>query len=92
MNLSQLKQKAFQDPEVKKAYDQLNEEFKLISSLIAMREQSGLTQDEIATRMGTKAPNISRLESGRSNPSIKTLVNYARACGFQLDLEFNKLA
>jgi len=53
-----------------------------------MREESGLTQDEVAERMGTKAPNISRLESGRSNPSLKTLVSYARACGFKLDLGF----
>ena len=42
-----------------------------------MREKSGLTQDEVAKKMGTKAPNISRLESGRSNPRIKTVMSYA---------------
>ena len=52
-------------------------EFELISSLISMREKSGLTQDEVAKKMGTKAPNISRLESGRSNPRIKTVMSYA---------------
>ncbi|MGF1873313.1 helix-turn-helix domain-containing protein [Photobacterium indicum] len=88
MSLSALKKNALQNPEVKKAYDDLGAEFELISSLITMREESGLTQDEVAERMGTKAPNISRLESGRSNPSLKTLVSYARACGFKLDLGF----
>ncbi|CAG22165.1 MULTISPECIES: helix-turn-helix domain-containing protein [Photobacterium] len=88
MSLSALKKNALQNPEVKKAYDDLGAEFELISSLITMREESGLTQDEVAERMGTKAPNISRLESGRSNPSLKTLVSYAQACGFKLDLGF----
>jgi DNA-binding XRE family transcriptional regulator len=88
MSLSKLKQKAFQNPEVKEAYDDLGAEFELISSLITMREQSGLTQDQVAEKMGTKPPNISRLESGRSNPSLKTLVSYAQACGFKLNLGF----
>lgn len=88
MSLSKLKKNAFQNPEVKEAYDDLGAEFELISSLITMREKSGLTQDQVAERMGTKSPNISRLESGRSNPSLKTLVSYAHACGFKLNLGF----
>tara|TARA_R110002050_G_scaffold236767_3_gene372647 strand:+ start:515 stop:790 length:276 start_codon:yes stop_codon:yes gene_type:complete len=88
MSLSKLKKKAFQKPEVKEAYNDLGTEFELISSLITMREQSGLTQDEVAEKMGTKSPNVSRLESGRSNPSLKTLVSYAHACGFKLNLAF----
>jgi len=88
MSLSALKQKALKNPEVKAAYDELGEEFELVSTLITMREKSGLTQDEVAKKMGTRAPNISRLESGRANPSLKTLVSYAHACGFKLDLGF----
>ncbi|EIZ1363935.1 helix-turn-helix transcriptional regulator [Vibrio vulnificus] len=91
MSLSALKQKAFENPEVKAEYDELGDEFELISTLITMREKSGLTQDQVAKKMGTRAPNISRLESGRTNPSLKTLVSYAHACGFKLDLGF-KLA
>lgn len=88
MSLSKLKKNAFQNVEVKKAYDDLSAEFELISSLITMREKSGLTQEQVAEKMGTKSPNISRLESGRSNPSLKTLVSYAQACGFKLNLGF----
>jgi len=88
MSLSKLKKNALQNIEVKKAYNDLHVEFELISSLITMREQSGLTQDQVAEKMGTKSPNISRLESGRSNPSLKTLISYAKACGFKLNLGF----
>ncbi|ANB97513.1 helix-turn-helix domain-containing protein [Vibrio parahaemolyticus] len=64
MSLLALKQKAFENPEVKAAYDELGDEFELISKLITMRETSGLTQDEVAKTMGKRALNISRLESG----------------------------
>lgn len=89
MSLSELKKKAFKDQAVKSEYDALSDEFALIDTLILMREKSGLTQVEVAERMGTKAPNISRIESGKANPSLKTLINYARACGFKLDLSFS---
>ena len=62
MSLSKLKKSAFQNVEVKKAHDDLGAEFELISSLVTMREKSGLTQDQIAEKMGTKSTNISRLE------------------------------
>lgn len=88
MSLTSLKERAFENKSVKDSYDELYEEFELISYLITMREQSGLTQSQIAEKMGTKSPNISRLESGRSNPSLKTLSNYAFACGFKLNLGF----
>lgn len=56
-------------------------------TLLSMRKKSGLTQDEIAKKMGTQKGNISRLERGNSNPSWKTLQNYAHACGFELSMK-----
>lgn len=88
MSLSSLKEKALSNTEVQKEYEALTDEFEVISKLISMRERSGLTQKEVAVRMGTKTPNVSRLESGRGNPSLKTLMKYANACGFKLDLGF----
>lgn len=84
MSIQNLKNKAFQNPEVKTEYDSLEAEFTLIDTLLSMRKKSGLTQDDIAKRMGTQKGNISRLERGSSNPSWKTLQNYAHACGFEL--------
>ena len=63
MSLSKLKKSAFQNVEVKKAHDDLEAEFELISSLITIRVKSGLTQDQVAEKMGTKSSNISCLES-----------------------------
>jgi DNA-binding XRE family transcriptional regulator len=84
MNVQNLKNKALQNSEVKAEYDLLETEFALIDTLLSMRRKSGLTQDEVAKRMGTQKGNISRLEKGSSNPSWKTLQNYAHACGFEL--------
>ncbi|PHM62156.1 helix-turn-helix domain-containing protein [Xenorhabdus ishibashii] len=88
--LQSLKAKALQNPEVKQAYDELNDEFELINTLLSMRTEAKLTQQQVAARMGTKESNISRLEKGKSNPTLSTLVNYAKACGFQLDFSYRR--
>ncbi|MBD2786520.1 helix-turn-helix transcriptional regulator [Xenorhabdus sp. DI] len=88
--LQALKAKALQNPDVKQAYDELNDEFELINTLLSMRTEAKLTQQQVADRMGTKESNISRLEKGRSNPTLSTLVNYAKACGFQLDFSYRR--
>ncbi len=92
MNLHILKTKALKNQEVKQAYDELESEFALIDVLLTMRQKSGLTQQEIAERMGTQKGNISRLEKGSGNPSWKTLEKYAHACGFDIMMRFKRLA
>jgi transcriptional regulator with XRE-family HTH domain len=87
MSLQSLKDRAFINPEVKAEYDLLDSEFALIGTLLSMRKKSGLTQDEIAKKMGTQKGNISRLEKGSSNPSWKTIQNYAHACGFEISMK-----
>ncbi len=91
MSIQNLKQKAFKNPEVKAEYEKLETEFELIDTLLAMRNKSGLTQNEIALRMGTQKSNISRLEKGNSNPRWKTIRNYAHACGFEVLMKFKIL-
>ncbi|MFV9472877.1 helix-turn-helix domain-containing protein [Advenella sp. RU8] len=86
MSLKKLKQRAFENSEVKQEYDKLTEEFALVDQLLSMRSKAGLTQEEVARRMQTQKSNISRLERGNSNPSWNTLVKYAHACGFELGL------
>lgn len=87
-NLQSLKKKALSNPKVKAEYEALEPEFKFIDTLLSMRESAGLTQLEVAERMGTKESNVSRLEKGTGNPTIKTLMKYAKACGCQLDFGF----
>ncbi|AOO81210.1 helix-turn-helix domain-containing protein [Bosea vaviloviae] len=72
------------DPEFKREYDALEEEFALLTSLIRARTKAGLTQEELAQRMGTTQSVIARLESGRGKPSTRTLERYARATGTKL--------
>ena len=88
MNIQKLKNTALQSPKVKAEYDLLETEFVLIDALLTMRKKSGLTQDEVAKKLGTQKSNISRLERGSSNPSWKTLQNYADACGFEISMKF----
>ncbi len=76
------------DPEYVKAYDALEEEFALAGALIGARAHAGLTQEELAERMGTSQSAIARLESGRSRPSTTTLAKLAKATGTKLRVSF----
>ncbi|MEK9499122.1 helix-turn-helix transcriptional regulator [Photorhabdus sp. P32] len=87
-SLKSLKSKALANPDVKAEYDALEPEFELINTLLRMRRAAGLTQNQVAQRMGTKEANISRLEKGNGNPTLKTLLNYAKACNCELHFGF----
>ncbi|OOY33917.1 helix-turn-helix domain-containing protein [Solemya velum gill symbiont] len=91
MSLRNLKQRALSNPAVKAEYDKLEDEFNLVDKLISMRSKAGLTQEQVAVRMGTQKSNISRLERGNGNPGWSTLVSYAHACGFELSVTTKKL-
>ena len=83
--------KALQRPGVKAAYDALEDEFALLDEVLKARKRTGLTQEQIAVRMGTKAPAVARIESGggskKHSPSINTLRRYAAAVGCKLKIE-----
>ena len=88
----QLKAKALENREVCKEYERINrEEFALLDMLLQARREAGLTQADVAARMGTKAPAIARMEralaSGKHSPSISTVRRYLEACGKHLRLE-----
>ena len=91
MSHSELKKKALRKKNVKLAYDALDPEFSLLRELLKARQKAGLSQAEIAERMGTKAPAVTRLESslssGKHSPSIATLKKYASALGCHLEIK-----
>ena len=74
-----LKAALLKDPKIKKVYDELEPEFALASMLIRKRIEKGLTQGELARKIGTKQSAISRLESGGYNPSFALLKKVAEA-------------
>jgi len=86
----ELTQKMLKNPEVKAEYDALEDEFSLFDELLRARMKAGLTQADVADRMGTKTPAIARLEAGGGNkqhsPSISTLRKYALAVGCHLEI------
>lgn len=80
--------KALARPGVKAAYDALEPEYRVIAELLRARQAAGLTQAQVAARMGTTNTVVARLEAAggkrRHSPSIATLQRYARACGKNL--------
>lgn len=82
--LADLKRRFLTDPHVRAEYDALEDEFALLTSLIKARTRAGLTQEELAARMGTTQSVVARLESGRGKPSTRTLERYAKATGTKL--------
>jgi len=87
----ELKAKALSDFQVKAEYDALATEFALIDELLTASNRAGLTQEEVAKRMGTAPPVVIRLESGdRSNKyslSLATLRQYAEALDCELEIK-----
>ena len=91
-NLKQFKARALARTDVKKAYDELAEEFAFLDEVLKARSESGLTQAEVAARVGTTQSAIARLESAESkhSPSIATLQKYAKALGYKVEVRLVK--
>lgn len=73
---------------VKREYDLLQPEFEAISKIIELRIKKDLSQKELAKRIFTKQPSVSRLERGLTNPSIYFLSKIAHALGKRLEINF----
>ena len=88
---AELKAKALESPAVKEEYERLNrEEFAILDEMLAARRAAGLSQAQVAERMGTKAPAVARLESalasGKHSPSLNTLRKYAAVLGKKIEV------
>ena len=81
--LEQLKTRVLANLEVRKEYDVMADEFGMVRELIAVRARMGLTQADVAQRMGTTQSVIARLESGKRAPSLRSVQRYAQAIGLR---------
>ena len=86
--ITDLHKKWMKEPNYRKAYEALEEEFALASAVIGARNRAGLTQQALARKMGTTQPVVARLESGRTRPSMRTLERLAGATGSRLLIRF----
>ena len=84
-------QDQLRDPEVKAEYDALEPEFSIMQAMIDARKSSGLTQKQLSERTGIAQADISRLESGNANPSLRTLQRLATGMGMRLKIEFQSI-
>ncbi|MBI4099590.1 helix-turn-helix transcriptional regulator [Candidatus Microgenomates bacterium] len=79
---------SLKNPKIKAEYDKLQPEFAVIRAVIDARMKKGLTQKQLAGKIGTKQSVISRLESGRGNPSLAFLKRLAQAFNTNLEIRF----
>ena len=83
----ELKSRALARTDVKAEYDRLDEEFALFHEFLKARTSAGITQAEVAKRIGTTQSAVARLESGKGkhSPSLATLQKYAQALGYRIE-------
>ena len=91
-SLKRFKARAMARPDVREAYDALGAEFAFLDEVLKARAEAGLTQAQLAERVGTTQSAIARLESGalKHSPSIATLQKYAKALGYRVEVKFVK--
>lgn len=80
------------DPNYRREYEALEEEFSITAAMIQARSRAGMTQEQVARRMKTTQAVVARLESGGTRPSTRTLERYARATGSRLRISFEPAA
>ncbi len=87
-----LRARALARPDVKAEYDRLKPEFAFLDQILVARKAAGLTQEEIARRIGTTQSAVARLEScsGKYLPSLTTLHKYADAVGCRIEIKLVK--
>lgn len=88
MTWKEHRKQLMRDPKVRQAYLELQPEFAIVRKIIESRVKEGVTQKELAKRMKTKQSAISRLESGRANPSLDFLQRLAKALNTRLEIRF----
>ena len=88
MRLKDYKEKKMQDPGFAKAYEEIQPEMNVIRAIIEARTSQNLTQKELSERTGIAQTEISRLENGTRNPSIKLLQRLADGMGMVLNVTF----
>ena len=88
MKLNDYKAKKMQDPEFSKAYEEIQPEMSVIRAIIDARTSQNLTQQELAEKTGIAQTEISKLENGTRNPSIKLLQRLADGMGMVLNISF----
>ena len=87
-NFKETLNEKIKNPEFKKEWDALEPEYQIIKAMLDTRNEKAMTQKQLADITGIPQADISRLENGNANPSLKTLQRLADGMGMKLKLEF----
>ena len=85
---TELLNERMKDPEFKKEWDALDPEFSVIEAMLKARREAGLSQKQLSERTGIAQTDISKLERGNANPSLRTLQRLAAGMGMKVKIEF----
>ena len=83
---NELKKGLLQDKAAKKAYEELAPQYAIIEMIIRKRLKTGLSQEALANKVGTKQSSIARFESGKTNPTLSFLTNITNALNGKLTI------
>jgi len=89
-NVDLHKERLLQNPEFRQAYADLDPVYKLIREIVALRIELGITQKELAEKIGTKQSSISRFEKAMKMPSISFLTQITNALGLEWDFQIRR--
>ena len=87
-NFNDFLKEQLKDPAFKAEWDALDPEFSVIEAMLKARKESGLTQKQLSERTGIAQTDISKLERGNANPSLRTLQRLAAGMGMKVKIEF----
>lgn len=79
--------KLLKDPEARRYYDEVGKQLEIAYKILQLRKQQGMSQSELAKKIGTSQSNIARLEAGNQNFTTLTLQKIAKV--FKRDLQIN---
>ena len=88
MNLKEYKESRMKDPDFAKAYEEIQPEMSIIRAIIDARISKNMTQKELSQKTGIAQTEISRIENGTRNPSIKLLQRLADGMDMVLNISF----
>lgn len=87
-NFKDLLNERLKDPGFRAEYDALEPEFAIVQAMIDARKQTGMTQQQLSELTGIAQGDISKIENGSANPSLRTLQRLAAGLGMRLKIEF----
>jgi predicted transcriptional regulator len=90
--LEDLEREWFSDPEMRAAFEREFPFAEVARAVVALRARCGLSQSEFAAKVGCPQSYIARLESGKSNARMDTLLSFAKAVGVRLRIEYDDAA